>query len=276
VIEPVLHHVRAALRALLGACLVAVTSGVTAGVADPGGAHFGPEMNYRLHCEGCHKQDGSGQTGFVPDFRGNIARFLALPEGRDYLVRVPGTAQSLLTDAERAAVLNWVLVTMDPGNLPENFEPYTEAEVGRWRYDALSNPLSERARLLARLDVAGAQVQAITADDSSPGTAGALPAKHAAPPAAFAICTSCHSTSRDGSHSMGPNLFGVVGRQAGSITGFAFSPAMRGSGVSWSPEKLDAYLAAPAREIPGNFMVAAPVKDPAARKAIIDYLSSLH
>jgi len=207
VIEPVLHHVRAALQALLGACLVAVTSGVTAGVADPGGAHFGPEMNYRLHCEGCHKQDGSGQTGFVPDFRGNIARFLALPEGRDYLVRVPGTAQSLLTDAERAAVLNWILVTMDPGNLPENFQPYTEAEVGRWRYDALSNPLSERARLLARLDGAGAQVQAITADDSSPSSGGAVPASPAAPPAAFAICTSCHSARLERNASEPPGRY---------------------------------------------------------------------
>ncbi|MBL8265114.1 c-type cytochrome, partial [Steroidobacter sp.] len=39
-------------------------------------------LNYMLHCQGCHKDDGSGQPGYVPDLRGSIARFLHVPEGR--------------------------------------------------------------------------------------------------------------------------------------------------------------------------------------------------
>lgn len=255
---------------VLSAALFFGAGAANGGVADPDGAHYGPAMNYRLHCEGCHKQDGSGQPGFVPDFRGTLSRFLALPEGRAYLARVPGTAQSLLTDAERAAVLNWIVTTMDPGNVPVDFQPYSESEVAPWRYDALSNPLRERARLLAQLDGVGVQLAAATADDASPA------ASAVAAPAAFTVCASCHTVTRDGAHSMGPNLAGVVGRRVGSIPGFAFSPAMRDAGFDWSPERIDAYLQAPSRMMPGTFMMAAPVKDPTARKAIIDYLSGLN
>ena len=258
---------------VLAAALLFGAGAASGGVADPDGAHYGPAMNYRLHCEGCHKQDGSGQPGFVPDFRGTLSRFLALPEGRAYLARVPGTAQSLLTDEERAAVLNWIVTTMDPGNVPADFQPYSESEVAQWRYDALSTPLRERARLLAQLDGVGVQLAAATADDASPAASAAAAPSTA--PTAFTVCASCHTVTRDGAHSMGPNLAGVVGRRAGSIPGYAFSPAMRDADIDWSPENIDAYLQAPSRMIPGTFMMAAPVKDPAARKAIIDYLTAL-
>ena len=55
--------------------------------------------DYMLHCRGCHGPDGAGLPGAAPYFRGQLARFLSVPGGREYLVRVPGTAQSELSDA---------------------------------------------------------------------------------------------------------------------------------------------------------------------------------
>ena len=53
---------------------------------------------------------------------------------------------------------------------------------------------------------------------------------------------------------MGPSLHGVVGRKAGTVAGFNYSPAMQASGVVWTPEHLDAYLADPKAFVPRNRM----------------------
>jgi hypothetical protein len=105
-------------------------------------------LNYTLHCMGCHKPDGSGHGKFVPSMRGQLGRFLQAPGGREYLVRVPGTAQSLLSSLETAEMLNWALREFDPQHLPADFAPYTEDEVARLRKQPLSAPSAERERLL--------------------------------------------------------------------------------------------------------------------------------
>lgn len=232
-------------------------------------------MNYRLHCEGCHKADGSGQPGYIPELRGHVARFLGTDEGRAYLARVPGTAQSLLTDEERAEVLNWIVRTFDPDHLPAGFTPYTTAEVARWRYDALSQPSPVRARLVAQMGTApdvGSPAATASRATSSPATAAPAPA---GPPAAFAACAICHTVTADGVPGIGPNLHGVVGRKAGSTTSFAYSPAMRGVGFEWTSERLDAFLTAPATAVPGNYMSFPGLPEPAERQAVIEYLRGL-
>ena len=241
--------------AAIAACLVVVSWTAARGAT----THYDAAMNYRLHCEGCHQADGSGQPGFIPGFRGNVARFLATSEGRTYLARVPGTAQSLLSDGERAEVLNWIIATFDPQHVPVQFTPYTEAELAPWRYDALSQPGAVRARLVAQLNSA-----------AEPTAAGSEP------PTAFAICSACHTVSKDGGNGVGPNLRGIVGRRAGTAEGFTYSPAMRSAGLTWTPELIDKYLTAPAVLVPGNFMAIAGISDVGDRKAIVDYLSTLH
>ena len=57
-------------------------------------AYGGPSTDYLLQCRGCHGPDGAGAPGAAPSFRGQVGRFLAVPGGREYLIRVPGTAQS--------------------------------------------------------------------------------------------------------------------------------------------------------------------------------------
>lgn len=72
---------------------------------------------------------------------------------------------------------------------------------------------------------------------------------------------------------MGPNLHGLFGRKAGSVQGFAYSKAMKASGIVWDAKTLDRYLAAPTTTVPGTRMVA-KVGDPARRAALIAYLKA--
>jgi cytochrome c len=82
--------------------------------------------------------------------------------------------------------------------------------------------------------------------------ARAQDAKHGAQ--VFATyCAMCHSTLA-GRNVMGPSLNGVVGRKAGTMAGFNYSPAMQTSGVVWSEASLDSYLAAPKTFVPKNRM----------------------
>ncbi|WP_435416876.1 c-type cytochrome [Parerythrobacter aurantius] len=93
--------------------------------------------------------------------------------------------------------------------------------------------------------------------------------------AAFASCAACHSVEPGAPSGVGPNLHGVVGRKAGAVEGFAYSDALKRSGLTWSAAELDAFLADPAARVPGTAMAAGAVSEEATRKAIIAYLATL-
>src|SRR5215469_1891183 len=88
------------------------------------------------------------------------------------------------------------------------------------------------------------------------------------------VCGACH-TNKPNQNRIGPSLFGVVGRLAGSAPGFDYSTAMKGAAVTWSEESLDRYLADPKAVVPGNKMPYAGVKNDERRKNLIAYLSTL-
>ncbi|HSQ96400.1 MAG TPA: c-type cytochrome [Croceibacterium sp.] len=93
-------------------------------------------------------------------------------------------------------------------------------------------------------------------------------------PQAFNQCAACHSTT-PGKTIIGPSLAHVYGRNAGSLAGFQYSDAMKGSGLTWTSSNLDAFLTNPAGKVPGTLMGLAGIKDAAQRKAIIAYLKTL-
>ena len=132
-----------------GALLELVLAVVLA--AGPANAVSGPALDYTLECAGCHRADGSGTPGSVPALRDSVARFLAVPGGREYLARVPGAAQAPLDDAALAAVLNWMLDHFDAANVPSGFIPYTGAEVGPLRARPLVDVEGTRKQLLERI-----------------------------------------------------------------------------------------------------------------------------
>jgi hypothetical protein len=121
---------------------------ILCGPALPLRAEQPAEVNYMLHCMGCHLADGSGAPPRVPDVRGEIGRLLAVPGGREYLVQVPGAATAPISAGELAAVINYMLATFSARTLPARFAPYTGEEVARLRPAWLSDPEPVRLRLL--------------------------------------------------------------------------------------------------------------------------------
>lgn len=126
------------------ALAVAAVAGYCASVAAAGNP---PEINYMLHCQGCHLPGGIGHPGIVPKMQGEVGAFLDSAAGRAYLVQVPGAAQSSLDDAELAAVLNWMLPTFDQ-RVKTDFTRFTAEEVARYRKTQLTNVSSLRRKIL--------------------------------------------------------------------------------------------------------------------------------
>jgi cytochrome c len=89
----------------------------------------------------------------------------------------------------------------------------------------------------------------------------------------FVQCAACHST--DGSAGTGPTLKGIVGRGSASISGFAYSGAMKRAHLTWTPDQLDKYITDPQAAVPGNTMPFAGMPDAQQRAALIAYLGTL-
>jgi cytochrome c len=87
----------------------------------------------------------------------------------------------------------------------------------------------------------------------------------------FVECAACHSIEK-GVNNVGPTLAGIFGRQAGALADYRYSAAMRKSGITWTPQTLDEYVADPQKRIPANRMPYAGLPDAAARADLIAYL----
>jgi len=87
----------------------------------------------------------------------------------------------------------------------------------------------------------------------------------------FEECVACHALEK-GKESVGPDLHGVFGREAGEVTGFRYSPALKRSGIVWSEQTIDTFIADPQAVIPGNRMPFAGIPDASARADLIAYL----
>jgi cytochrome c len=88
-------------------------------------------------------------------------------------------------------------------------------------------------------------------------------------------CGDCHSPV-PGKDKKGPTLTGVVGRKAGSVPSFAgYSDAMKSSGLVWTADKVEAYIAAPKKLVPGGKMKYDGLADAAARADVLAFIQSL-
>lgn len=90
----------------------------------------------------------------------------------------------------------------------------------------------------------------------------------------FARCSVCHTTV-PGKNGLGPSLAGVVGRKAGSVPGFSYSPAMKASGIVWTKEKIQTFITNPQALVKGTRMMAPPVTNPKDRADVAAYLATL-
>jgi hypothetical protein len=131
-------------RFALTAILVASWTGLAHAESAP--------INYMLHCQGCHLADGSGKPGSVPSLVDSIGRFVRVPGGREYLVRVPGSSQSPLSDEDLARVLNYMIRSFGPADVASDFQPFDAEEVARVRRPPLSETESVRRALLSAME----------------------------------------------------------------------------------------------------------------------------
>jgi cytochrome c len=91
-----------------------------------------------------------------------------------------------------------------------------------------------------------------------------------------AECSECHSI-REGRNKKGPGLFGIVGRQAGSLPDYHYTDALKRAGWVWTPQKLQWYLSQPAREAnPGTRMKYDGLDDAEQRDDLISFLGTVH
>ncbi|MFZ5608042.1 MAG: cytochrome C [Pseudomonadota bacterium] len=142
--------------------LLAAAATVMPGVANPQRAH----LNWMMHCQGCHRADASGSAGGAPNMAGEVARFLSVAGGRDYLMRVPGVAHAGLSDQELAELLNWTLHAFDATHVPNDFVPFSAREVGAARKQPLITEAAEtRAQLMARFSTQTPRAAAPESED---------------------------------------------------------------------------------------------------------------
>lgn len=113
-----------------------------------------PAQDYMLYCMGCHGAEAQGVPGKIPALAGNLARFMRTPEGRNYVLRVPGAANSALPDARLAAVLNWL---SEQYPAPHEAPPaaFTVAEVTAARRAPLADVQQARRAVVAALAATG-------------------------------------------------------------------------------------------------------------------------
>lgn len=132
----------------------------------------------------------------------------------------------------------------------------------------------------ATVATAPAEVPAVdvaATDEAAPAAAGvsyaSLTGNAANGEKVFGQCRACH-VAEEGVNRVGPSLWKVVGRTAGSIEGFKYSPANKNSGLVWSEEQLFTYLESPQQTIKGTYMAFAGLKKPQDRADVIAYLKT--
>jgi len=110
------------------------------------------QFDYMMNCQGCHLPQGQGfPKRDVPIVKGHIGKFLHVEGGREFLVQVPGSAQSDLNNERLAAVINWMLTTFSADELPADFRPYSVSEVRELRKSPLIDVTGTRAALIEKI-----------------------------------------------------------------------------------------------------------------------------
>jgi len=134
------------MKTLVTALFLCLASAAPADNMNRQRAHF----NYQMFCQGCHTPDGVG-ANTVPRMKDQVGYFLETRRGREYLVRVPGSATSALDDEQLAEVLNWIIQQFAGDSADESYQRYTPLEVGQLRQQPLNEVEQYRTQLLVEI-----------------------------------------------------------------------------------------------------------------------------
>ena len=127
----------------------------------------------------------------------------------------------------------------------------------------------------AAIDVASTTSSETNTESSESGNIMALFASTSAVEGAkvFKKCAACHSISQGGANKIGPALWGVLGRKAGSVSDYKYSKALVAHGKPWSFEEMNGFLLKPKDWIKGTKMSFAGLKNADERAAVILYMN---
>jgi cytochrome c len=103
-------------------------------------------------------------------------------------------------------------------------------------------------------------VQAVAAQDAAAGEK------------VFVQCRACHQVGEKAKNAVGPVLNGLIGRKAGTVEGYNYTDANKGSGITWDEATFSEYIRDPRGKIPGTKMVYAGLKDETRIKDLIAFL----
>lgn len=106
-------------------------------------------------------------------------------------------------------------------------------------------------------------------------TSGAAHAQDAAAgEKVFAVCRSCHQIGPTAKNGVGPHLNGLIGRPAGSVEGYNYSPANKNSGLTWDEATFTDYIQAPQKKVPGTKMTYPGLKEEPKIKDLVAFLKT--
>ncbi|WP_134494167.1 c-type cytochrome [Microvirga pakistanensis] len=88
----------------------------------------------------------------------------------------------------------------------------------------------------------------------------------------FAQCRACHQVGPNAKNAVGPHLNGLIGRAAGSVEGYNYSPANKNSGLTWDEATFREYIQNPKAKVPGTKMIYAGLKDEQRINDLVAYL----
>ena len=135
-------------------------------------------------------------------------------------------------------------------------------------------PATTAAATAAPADAPAAAAPTADSTDTVDGTTLASLTPNAANgKVVFLQCKTCH-VLEPGQNRIGPSLAGIVGRAAGTVEGFSYTPANANSGITWTEEKLFQYLENPQRVVPGTKMAFAGLSKAQDRADVIAYLKA--
>ena len=161
-----------------------------------------------------------------------------------------------------AAVLVAGVIAYFSGILSHAFVPATEAKEGAGY--AIAAETSTNTGATAGASVGPEPIKDLLA--SADAAVGEKAAK---------VCAACHTFDKGGANRIGPHLFGVFGRDKGSVADFAYSDAMKAKGGKWDEDSLNQFLWNPKKFIEGSKMSFAGIKKPEDRAAVIKWLETL-
>lgn len=114
-------------------------------------------FNWQMNCQGCHHPNGEGNIARdIPPLKA-LEKFQRLPEGRAFLIQVPGMSRSKLSDEELTEIANWMMKEFATPQTREEWDPYSVEEVAELRRSPVTTGVRDyREKLMARLERADA------------------------------------------------------------------------------------------------------------------------